>query len=492
MTILQAIILGLVQGLTEFLPVSSSAHLVFVPYLLSWNIDHNQMFVFNVLVQMGTLFAVMIYFRKDIWVIIHDFFKGIFTGKPFSTQESRLGWYLILATIPAGLLGLLFKEEVEKAFASPSFAAVFLIVTAALLVIGEKISTRRRTLRSFSWPDALVMGAFQALSIFPGISRSGATISGGLLRKLDRPSSARFSFLMSIPIMLAAGLLGIIDLFEIPNPSLFLPKMIIGFLFAGIVGYFVIHFFMRLISRSSLLGFALYCALIGITMLILSLFIYPSPGSTDTQSPTTMQTISIELPPSLHALSDSLGYCANQGKDINLRYVEDSSSSEIDGELLSISLGESGDTLNSYQIGTEDIVVIVNPENVTSSISNADLTQIYMGTIVKWHDTDIPIEVYTYPSETDIQRLFLSSVMNNAPITTLSHLVFTPAEMLTAIAADPSGIGVVPARFLNNSVSVLSVDSRAAVVTDVPILAASSRELSEELRVWIVCLQDLP
>lgn len=490
MTILQAIILGLVQGFTEFLPVSSSAHLVFIPYLFSWSIDHNQMFVFNVLVQMGTLFAVLIYFRKDLWAIIRDCFKGILSRKPFATQETRLGWYLILATIPAGLLGLLFKEEVEKVFASPTYAAVFLIVTAVLLLIGEKISTRRRTLRSFSWYDALVMGAFQALSIFPGISRSGATISGGLLRKLDRPSSARFSFLMSIPIMLAAGFLGVIDLLEIPNLSLFLPKMMLGFFIAGIVGYFVIHFFMRLISRSSLLGFAIYCALIGIAMLILSLFIYPSPVSTAALAPTPMQTIDIVLPPSLHAFSDSLDYCANQVKEINLRYMEDSSSG--DSTYVNISLGESADMLSSYQIGTEGIVVIINPENKMSKISNAELTQIYMGTIVKWPDTDIPVEVYTYPSEFDLQQLFMRSVMNHAPITTLSHLVFTPAEMLTAIAADPSGIGVVPARFLNNSVSTLTIDNRITVVSDVPILATSNRELSDGLLVWIACLKDLP
>ncbi len=139
MTILQSIILGIVQGLTEFLPVSSSAHLVLVPYFLGWKIPGEQVFIFDVLVQLGTLAAVIIYFRRIIWQVIRAFVTGLVRGKPFEAFESRLGWYLILATIPAGILGVLIKDQVEAAFNSPRITGFFLIVTAIILAAAERL-----------------------------------------------------------------------------------------------------------------------------------------------------------------------------------------------------------------------------------------------------------------------------------------------------------------------------------------------------------------
>jgi len=268
MSLLQAIILGIIQGLTEFLPISSSAHLVLVPFFLGWVFPDDQAFAFDVLVQMGTLVAVIAYFWKDLLSIFTAFLRGIFQRRPFDDHQSRMGWYIILATIPAGLLGILVKDAVEAAFNSPVATALFLFVTASILLISEKIGLKQRTLDRMNWKDALLIGFAQALSIFPGVSRSGSTIAGGLSRNFERKAAARFSFLMCIPVMVAAGFLACLDLFKIPNLSDFLPTVLVGMLAAAVVGYLSIHWLLSFLTRHSLRSFAIYCAGIATLTLI--------------------------------------------------------------------------------------------------------------------------------------------------------------------------------------------------------------------------------
>lgn len=269
MNILQFILLGILQGLTEFLPISSSGHLVLLPALLNWNIPEEKAFVFNVLVQVATLLAVIVYFWKDMVDIIRAVIHGILISKPFGEQSARLGWYIVLATIPAGLAGLLIKDIVEVTFSSPKIVAVFLLVTAALLTISEKIGKRERSLDKLNWVDAVIIGIGQALAIFPGISRSGATITAGMARNFDRPSAARFSFLMSIPIMLAAGLLASLDLLDAPDAIYWLPEFIPGFIASALTGYLSIKWLLKFLVSRSLYVFAAYCAALGVISLVL-------------------------------------------------------------------------------------------------------------------------------------------------------------------------------------------------------------------------------
>jgi len=269
MNILQAIFLGIVQGLTEFLPISSSAHLVIVPALFRWKIPEQQAFIFDVLVQIGTLVAVIIFFWRDLLGILQSAFQGLFQRKPFATSQARLGWYILLATIPAGVLGLLIKDQVEQAFNNPRMVGIFLLVTAILLGIGEYFGKRSRSLDQITWFDALWIGLFQAISIFPGISRSGSTISGGMLKSFNRPSAARFSFLMSIPIMLAAGLLAIKDLLRVSDFINQVPSLLVGFITAAVVGYLSIRWLLAYLSHRSFYVFSIYCAIVGILTIIL-------------------------------------------------------------------------------------------------------------------------------------------------------------------------------------------------------------------------------
>lgn len=273
MTTIQAIILGILQGLTEFLPISSSGHLVILPFFLNWDLASKQSFIFNVLVQLGTLVSVIFYFRKDLLEIIKDFFKQLLAGKPFASHHARLGWLLILATIPAGLVGLLFDDIVEQAFSSPLFAGIALLITATIMIIAEIVSSKIGDMHDITVSTALVMGLMQALAIFPGISRSGSTIAGGLFQHIRRESAARFSFLMSIPIMLAAGgLSGYQMVTEVPNLGEFLPIMAVGFLTAMVVGYAAIRWLIKFLSDHSLVYFSIYCILLGSATILVWIF----------------------------------------------------------------------------------------------------------------------------------------------------------------------------------------------------------------------------
>jgi len=269
MTILQAIFLGIIQGLTEFLPVSSSAHLVITPFLLGWKFPEAEAFAFDVIVQVGTLVAVFAYFGRDLLEIIRSVLTGLWRRQPFYNTYARLGWLIVLATIPAGIIGLAFKDLVEAAFSSPSATGLFLFVTAFLLLLAEKLGKRDRNLDKLNWIDALWIGFFQAVAIFPGVSRSGSTISAGVFRDLERPAAARFSFLMSIPVMLLAGMLATFDLVKAGGLAQHLPMLVAGFVTSALVGYLAIRWLLAYLVKGSLKLFAWYCCTVGaITLLV--------------------------------------------------------------------------------------------------------------------------------------------------------------------------------------------------------------------------------
>ncbi len=268
MSIFQAVILGIVQGLTEFIPVSSSGHLVLIPHLLGWHFEQSQAFIFDVLVQWGTLFAVFVYFWRDLVDIASAFCKGLISGKPFASEDARMGWYLIIATIPAVVVGLLCKDFIEAAFSNPRTTGFFLLLTAALLVLAEIVGKRKRTMEQITWFDALWIGCSQVLALLPGVSRSGATIAGGMTRNLNRSSAARFSFLMSVPVMLGAGVLAFKDLFALQTMDNLLVPLMVGYLTALISGYIAIRWLISYLSKHSLYVFAGYCLVIGLLIVV--------------------------------------------------------------------------------------------------------------------------------------------------------------------------------------------------------------------------------
>jgi undecaprenyl-diphosphatase len=265
LNVLQAFILGVLQGATEFLPVSSSGHLVLVPWLLNWEPPG---LAFDTVVHWGTALAVIAYFWRDWVALIQMAFVAL---RRKETLQGSLAWLIVLGTIPAAVIGYLLEGFFEDMFARSAAAAAFLLVTAALLTASERLGRRERDLDALTWRDALLIGLAQALAIFPGVSRSGATIAGGLARGLKREPAARFSFLLSTPIILGAGLFKILDLAQEGSLTAQISTLVVGFLAAGVVGFGCIHFLLRYLQSRRLYPFAIYCAIAGIACLLVAL-----------------------------------------------------------------------------------------------------------------------------------------------------------------------------------------------------------------------------
>ena len=264
MTLFHSLLLGIIQGLTEFIPVSSTAHLLMGQQLFDIPAD-DAMFSFLVIIQLGTLVSVFAFYWKDLVAIAKatlDF--------GHSTPERNLGIYLVIATIPALLAGYFLKDIVESLFRTPLLqASIRLFSAAILLTFAELLTRKNRNLESITWLDAFFVGLFQIISLFPGASRSGTTISGGMFRGFDRPAAARFAFLMSVPVMLAAGGYEMLDVIRMPNLGEFLPLLALGFVTAAIVGWFAIKWLIDYLSKRSLYVFAIYCAVVGLIVLLL-------------------------------------------------------------------------------------------------------------------------------------------------------------------------------------------------------------------------------
>ena len=270
MTVVHAFLLGIIQGLTEFIPVSSTAHLLIGQTLLGLPAD-DAMFSFLVLVQIGTIVSLLVYYWQDLRSIFMDTLKNLGGLRDFQSlpPNAKMGWYILIATVPALLAGYLLKDAVEALFKLPLLEAAIRLFTAAiLLTLAEWLTKKDRQLDSMTWLDALVVGLFQIVSIFPGASRSGSTISGGMFRGLDRPSAARFAFLMSVPVMLAAGAYELLDVVRMPGLTEFLPVLAIGFIAAAIVGWLAVRWLLRYLAGHSLYAFSAYCAVVGMIVLI--------------------------------------------------------------------------------------------------------------------------------------------------------------------------------------------------------------------------------
>jgi undecaprenyl-diphosphatase len=272
LTLFHSFILGVIQGLTEFIPVSSTAHLLIGQALLGLPSD-GRIFSFTVIIQLGTVLAMLLFFWRDLLGIVRAFFQGLSQRKPFETHEALLGWLVIVATVPALIVGFLLKDVMDNLFQNPVLiAGVRLIVSAVLLTLVEYVGRPERKLESASWTDAIVIGVFQTLAIFPGASRSGSSIAGGILRGFDRPSAARMAFLMSAPLLTAAGMYEAVQVILMPGTTEFLPYLLVGFITAGVVGWLSIEWLMGYLRDHSLYIFAGYCTLIGLVCLAFSLF----------------------------------------------------------------------------------------------------------------------------------------------------------------------------------------------------------------------------
>lgn len=283
MTLLQAILLGIVQGLTEFIPISSTAHLVLVSRVMNLALTPEQLTSSIAVIQLGTLIAVFVYFAGDIWNIsvafVHDHFVLLKDGRrdQFNrtndharlSPEAWLGWLVIIGSLPVAIVGLAFKKQIEGTFTKNLWViATMMIVVALLLALAEAVGKKRRRIQELGVADALAVGFAQCLALIPGSSRSGSTIMAGLFAGETRETAARFSFLLSIPAIAASGLLELKEALHIlPHDSL--ATLAIGTIVSGIVGYATIWFLLRYLRTHSTAVFIGYRLIVGALILIM-------------------------------------------------------------------------------------------------------------------------------------------------------------------------------------------------------------------------------
>ena len=268
MDILHAVIFGIIQGLTEFLPISSTGHLRIIPALLGWG-DPGA--AFTAVIQFGTLVAVLFYFRKDIASIVTAVIKGIVTRKFFHNRDAQMGWMIAAGTVPIVFFGLLLKHQIETTFRSLYIISASLIILAVVLMVAEAVTKRRsmrreklKSLDDLTWKDVMIVGLWQCVALIPGSSRSGTTITGGLFTGMNRETAARFSFLLSLPSVLAAGVLELAKEREhLFSQEIGIVNVLAATLVSGIVGYASIAFLLNYLKNHSTYLFIIYRIIVG-------------------------------------------------------------------------------------------------------------------------------------------------------------------------------------------------------------------------------------
>jgi undecaprenyl-diphosphatase len=269
--LLKAVILGIVQGLTEFLPVSSTGHLVIFQALLGVD-DETFGLTFDASIHLGTLLAVLVYFRRLVLDIVRAWFLSLVARRWDATPNSRLAWLLVLGTIPAGLAGLALEDFLEDTFRSPALVAVMLILFSGVLLLAESVGKRTRDIDSARPLDAIFVGAAQAIALIPGVSRSGMTISAGMIAGFRREQAASFAFLLSAPIIAAAGGIQFLDVLRgeaAGEAGQQIPIFLIGMASAAVVGFAAIAFLLRFLRGNPLHLFIVYRVVVGLLVLVL-------------------------------------------------------------------------------------------------------------------------------------------------------------------------------------------------------------------------------
>lgn len=268
MSVFEAVVLGIVQGLTEFIPVSSSGHLIAVPHLLGWDYQGK---AFDVAVHLGTLVAVVGYYRRDWARILRGFFVRLIMHRPHPADEtSDAGGQMLVpilaACVPAAVVGYLWEDVIENRLNQWYFVAPALVVFGLILLAADRLGRKNRRVGAMGYADYLIIGCAQALALFPGVSRSGVTISAGLFLGLDRAAAARFSFLLSTPIILGAGMLSLRSVVQGGLPAQELSAFIWGFVSAAVSGYAAIHFLISYLRRFPVDVFVVYRILLAVAL----------------------------------------------------------------------------------------------------------------------------------------------------------------------------------------------------------------------------------
>ncbi len=506
MTFFQSIILGIVQGITEFLPISSSAHLVLIPYLLNWRIPEEQLFPFDVLVQLGTLVALIYYYREDLWIIIKAVFKGIISGKPLAEVEARVGWLTALASVPAGIVGFTLRKAIKGTFTNPALTAVFLFITAALLVLGEVFGKKQREIDNLNWKDALWIGCFQAVSLLPGISRSGSTITGGMTRNLKRKTAGQFSFLMAIPAFMGAGLVGTLEMLRIPDLKNFLPVMVTGFLIAMVVGFLAISWLIKYIGSHSLLPFAGYCLLMGAGSLLL-LTLNPQYAVINSSSLTVgnSQTYAIGFEPDLEWMLPAMNDCRQSAPKAEFSFQPYASISAASADTIAFLSYQLPENLpeNVYRLGGDQLVMAVNSANSFSKSSLSLVDSLFAGRLGTWQAVsgtcpvcftasgaaaNVSVNIWTLPLDSYLGDQFAKTYLAS-PVSSLAKIAPNSKTLRQMLSTDANAIGMLPAGWLDSTTKAVTITDENWSAPGLDILATTPSAPDSNLSLWLACVQ---
>ena len=493
MTVLHAIVLGIVQGVTEFLPVSSSAHLVLLPHWMGWSLDDPQLeFTFGVFLHLATILAVIVYFWREVKAIIGATVRGLWRRTPFESENARLGWLLLLAALPAGLAGILFKDVFEKWFQNPRGVAALLLVTALLLVVSERVGDiLRKSVSSLGWLDVILIGCFQALAIFPGISRSGATIAGGVIRGLERSAAARFSFLMGVPVMLGAGAVAGRDFLVQRALWLHAPAILAGFVAALLVGFLSIHWLMAYLQRHSLVRFAWYCALIGVAGVLLGCS--PVPNANVTATP--VREFQVGVTPATYDLVEELissapidGYFAIKPYSSDRRLLKAVVSGGVEVGVALYRPIESA--LVATPLVLTSLRIIAHPETPIVSLSFQQLRAVFTGAVTDWGEVGGSpglIRVTSREQGSAARSIFDTVALGGARPVPGALVMAGDDLMVEYVAGDTGAIGYAWQSLAGAEVKLLDVADDNGL--NVPVYAFSVGEPAGLLRYWLAWVQ---
>ena len=451
----QVIVLGLLQGATEFIPVSSSGHLVLVPWALGWP---EPGLAFNVTVHWGTLVAVIVYFRHDLILLAGAWLRGLRT-RSWVESQARLPWLLLLGSLPAAAMGLFFEQLFETLFNTPVAVAGLLVVTGMLLLVSEWLSRRKIEARQLYWLDAMFIGIGQAMAIAPGISRSGTTISAGLLRGLPREQAARFSFLLAIPVIFGAGVLQLEDLVMSGVADSAWYALTLGFLAAAASGYICIHVLLGYVRRRSLCPFALYCCLFGSVVLVLT---QATPSSPTFESPPTPGNLVLRCPETLYSLIWDLRQ-AYQSLEPNLSIIvtgEDTNNPD-----LIITYDEATE---GYRVpfALDALVIIVHPHSKVTELTLLQVQDIFSGRTNTWSPLggdQTEIRVLDQTDNTASHHFFTLQVMKSQTTTPNALLVPNDSAAVDQVALDPSAVSYISLGSLSSQVRPVAIEGASPI-----------------------------
>jgi undecaprenyl-diphosphatase len=267
--IAEAVLLGAVEGLTEFLPISSTGQLTIVEKLLGYSIDDPDITAFTAIIQVGAVLATVLYLRRDLWRIITAWLRGILRRDRRGEPDYRFGWAVILGSVPIGVVGLVFKDQIETTLRSLWFVGASLILWSGVMWFADRAATQQRHEADVTWRDTLIIGMAQCLALVPGVSRSGATMSAGLLRDFDRVTVTRLSFFLSIPALLAAGALQVVDEHDNISAGVGWPATIVATVVSFCVAYVAVSWLLRFIAKHTYTIFIVYRVVLGTLVLTL-------------------------------------------------------------------------------------------------------------------------------------------------------------------------------------------------------------------------------